>query len=137
MVYILLFFNIIVNEKRAVAKGYFMQIEKKEQTIKPPISKNLVSSNATLESSSSKTTHKLELDYAKSLSMTGVVDVPVFTDKNLTVKLNGESLIVTGQNLSVKTLDVSAGKLVIEGKVFSLKYTSSTTPSSFAKKLFR
>ncbi len=146
MVYILLFFNIIVNEKRTVAKGYFMQNSKFEQPKTDSISKSFGTIKGpdapSSQKNSSATTqkkshHKLELDHAHSMSMTGVVDVAVFTDKNITIKLSGENLVVTGQNLSVKTLDTTEGKLVVEGQVFSLKYTSQASPTSFAKKLFR
>ncbi len=81
--------------------------------------------------------HKLELDHTRAMSMTGVVDVPVFTDKNVTVRLDGETLLVTGQNLAVKNLDVESGRLQMTGRVFSLKYTSQATPTSFFKKLLK
>ena len=57
--------------------------------------------------------HKLELDHNRAMSMTGVVDVPVFTDKNITVRLNGETLLVVGQGLAVKNLDIENGKLQV------------------------
>lgn len=81
--------------------------------------------------------HKLELDHNRAMSMTGVVDVPVFTDKSITVRLEGETLLVTGQNLAVKNLDVESGKLQVTGRVFSLKYTSQATPTSFFKKILK
>lgn len=81
--------------------------------------------------------HKLELDRDHSLSMTGVKDVPTFTDKNVTVKLDKDTLLISGQNLLVKSLDVESGKLLISGQVTSLKYTSTATPTSFLKRLFK
>lgn len=81
--------------------------------------------------------HKLELDHERAMSMTGVRDVPVFTDKNLTVRLDNETLLVTGQNLAVKTLDIESGKLQVTGRVFSLKYTSQAAPTSFIKRIFK
>ena len=81
--------------------------------------------------------HKLEMDHHRSLSMTGVKDVPVFTDKNVTVILDGETLFITGQDLSVKNLDVENGKLSLTGTVYSLKYSSSSSPKSVLKKLFK
>lgn len=81
--------------------------------------------------------HKLEIDYMRSISMTGVTAVPVFTDKNITVRLATETLLITGQNLAVKTLDIENGKFSASGQVFSLKYTSQATPTSFVKKLFK
>ncbi len=87
--------------------------------------------------SSKRAAHKLELDPLHSLSMTGVKDVPVFTDKSATIKLDSETLLVQGQGLSLKTLDTDTGKLQIAGKFFSLKYTNQATPGSFFKKLFK
>lgn len=81
--------------------------------------------------------HKLELDHERAMSMTGVKDVPVFTDKNITVRLANETLLVTGQNLAVKNLDVESGKLQVTGRVFSLKYTSQTAPTSLIKRLLK
>ena len=81
--------------------------------------------------------HKLELDHERAMSMTGVRDVPVFTDKNLTVRLDNETLLVTGQNLAVKTLDVESGKLTVTGRVFSLRYTSQAAPKSLMKRIFK
>ena len=81
--------------------------------------------------------HKLELDHNRAMSMTGVVDVPVFTDKNITVRLNGETLLVVGQGLAVKNLDIENGKLQVTGRVSSLRYTSQTAPTSFVKKIFK
>ncbi|MCM1306320.1 MAG: YabP/YqfC family sporulation protein [Bacteroides sp.] len=81
--------------------------------------------------------HKLELDHERAMSMTGVKDVPVFTDKNITVRLANETLLVTGQNLAVKNLDVESGKLQVTGRVFSLRYTSQTAPTSIIKRIFK
>lgn len=81
--------------------------------------------------------HKLELDPERAMSMTGVRDVPVFTDKNITIRLANETLLVTGQNLAVKTLDVENGKLQVTGRVFSLRYTTQTAPTSVIKRIFK
>lgn len=71
------------------------------------------------------------------MSVTGVLDVPTFTDKNIVVKLADETLHVSGQGLSVKNLDVESGKLQIEGRVDAIKYVAKSTPGSFAKRIFR
>ncbi len=84
-----------------------------------------------------KIAHKVELDHVHAMSVTGVEDVPTFTDKNVVIRLKGETLTVSGQNLAVKSLDIGEGKLQIEGQVNALKYSSSTAPTSFAKRIFR
>ncbi len=79
--------------------------------------------------------HKLEMELHRSMSVTGVKAVPVFTDRNMTVRLEGETLAITGRGLAVKTLDVEHGKLSVTGDVLSLKFTGQT--DSFAKRLFK
>lgn len=80
--------------------------------------------------------HRLELD-RRSAHITGVTDVPVFSDKTVTIKLATETLTVTGQNLSVKSLDVESGSLTLSGEVTSLRYSATLTPTSFFKKLLK
>ncbi len=115
-------------------------------TSKQPINKNGSNSTKTQNLSEKQPSatapapqkgHKLELDHERAMSMTGVKDVPVFTDKNITVRLEGETLLVTGQNLAVKTLDIENGKLQVTGRVFSLKYTAQSTPTSVIKRIFK
>ena len=84
-----------------------------------------------------KTSHKVELDHVHAMSVTGVEDVPTFTDKTIVIRLKDETLTVSGQNLSVKNLDVTEGKLQIEGQVNALKYSASGAPTSFAKRIFK
>lgn len=80
--------------------------------------------------------HKLELDHHRMFSMTGVKDVPVFTDKNITVTLDGETLNIAGQDLAVKNLDIENGKLSVTGSVHSLKYSSQGS-ASLVKRIFK
>ena len=80
--------------------------------------------------------HRLELDHHRAMSMTGVKDVPVFTDKNVTVTLEGETLYITGQDLSVKNLDVENGKLSLSGTVHTLKYSTQGS-ASLVKRIFK
>lgn len=84
-----------------------------------------------------KSSHKVELDHLHAMSVTGVEDVPTFTDKTVVIRLKGETLTVSGQNLAVKNLDVTEGKLQIEGQVNALKYSTQTSPTSFAKRIFK
>ena len=84
-----------------------------------------------------KSSHKIELDHLHSMTVTGVSDVPTFTDRSVTVKLAGETLHISGQGLSIKNLDVESGKLQIEGRVDALKYVAQTSPGSLAKRIFR
>lgn len=107
---------------------------------KTTTSKNVAEAYAAKRSDNSETNsargHRLEMDHKRSLSMTGVKDVPVFTDKNITVVLDGETLFITGQGLSVKNLDVENGKLSVNGSVNSLKYSAQGS-TSLVKRIFK
>lgn len=81
--------------------------------------------------------HSIELNEHTRLAVSGVKAVPVFTDKGLTVELDGEVLTIIGKNLEVKALDVESGKLNVTGYVTALKYSAEVTPKSFIKKVFK
>lgn len=103
-------------------------------------SKTQTQSQKTIEQAAKtaqKSSHKVELDHLHAMSVTGVEDVPTFTDKTVVIRLKGETLTVSGQNLAVKNLDVTEGKLQIEGQVNALKYSTQTSPTSFAKRIFK
>lgn len=103
-------------------------------------SKTQTQSQKTIEQAAKtaqKSSHKVELDHLHAMSVTGVEDVPTFTDKTIVIRLEGETLTVSGQNLAVKNLDVTEGKLQIEGQVNALKYSAQTSPTSFAKRIFK
>ncbi|MBR2485824.1 MAG: YabP/YqfC family sporulation protein [Clostridia bacterium] len=68
--------------------------------------------------------HKVELDNHSLLSVTGVKGVPTFSDKEIKVLLKDENMLVSGQNLEIKLLDLERGNLVATGFVTGLKYSS-------------
>lgn len=106
---------------------------------KPTSEKTSLSRQATTKSAESgaRAPHKIELDHLHSMFVTGVVDVPTFTDKTVTVRLSNETLTIYGQNLAIKSLDVDNGKLQLSGQVNSLKYSAQSSPTSFAKRIFK
>ena len=81
--------------------------------------------------------HKIELDHLHGASMTGITSVPTFTDKTVTVKLKDETLVIVGQNLEIKSLDVENGRLTLSGRITSLKYSASAQPTSVFKRIFK
>lgn len=81
--------------------------------------------------------HKVELDHLHSMSVTGVVDVPTFTDKLVTVRLANETLQINGVGMSVKNLDVESGRLQLNGQVNAIKYSAQSSPTSLVKRIFK
>ncbi len=90
-----------------------------------------------LTTNTAKSSHKVELDHLHSMSVTGVVDVPTFTDKLVNVRLNNESMQIVGVGLTVKNIDVESGVLLISGQVNMIKYSASTTPTSLIKRILK
>ena len=52
-------------------------------------------------------------------------------------KVSGSKLYVQGKELEVSKLDVDLGVLDLIGEVFSMKYSGSSSPKGFFKRLFR
>ena len=81
--------------------------------------------------------HSLQLSEHRLLTVTGVKAVPTFTDKLITVELEGETLSVTGHDLVVKGLDLETGRFSAAGWVTSMRYSTAPDPSSFLKRIFK
>lgn len=81
--------------------------------------------------------HSLQLSEHRLLTVTGVKAVPTFTDKLITVELEGETLSVTGRDLVVKGLDLETGRFSAAGWVTSMRYSTAPDPSSFLKRIFK
>ena len=81
--------------------------------------------------------HSLHLSEHRLLTVTGVKAVPTFTDKLITVELEGETLSVTGHDLVVKGLDLETGRFSAAGWVTSMRYSTAPDPSSFLKRIFK
>lgn len=81
--------------------------------------------------------HSLQLSEHRLLTVTGVKAVPTFTDKLITVELEGETLSVTGHDLVVKGLDLETGRFSAAGWVTSMRYSTAPAPSSFLKRIFK
>ena len=81
--------------------------------------------------------HKVELDNHSLLSVTGVKGVPTFSDKEIKVMLKDENMLVSGQNLEIKLLDLERGNLVATGYVTGLKYSSGNVETGVLKRLFK
>lgn len=81
--------------------------------------------------------HSLQLSEHRLLTVTGVKAVPTFTDKLITVELDGETLSVTGHDLIVKGLDLETGRFSAAGWVTSMRYSTAPDPSSFLKRIFK
>lgn len=83
-----------------------------------------------------KKPHLLTLDNRTALTLTGVEDVPVFDEQNITVKLSDCSLVVKGSSLHISKLSLDSGDVAIDGQINSLQYLGSSS-GSLRSRLFR
>ena len=66
--------------------------------------------------------HKLTLNQREDLTMTGVTEVVSFDDTAVILKTHLGTLVVQGQDLSLKTLSVEGGNVAVTGHIASLVY---------------
>ena len=80
--------------------------------------------------------HRLELDGHELISVWGVKGVPTFGEREMKIVLDGEYLLVTGQGLEIKLLDLEKGQLIAKGYVTGMKYSSGGEKGVW-KKIFK
>ncbi|WP_217588332.1 sporulation protein YabP [Lentibacillus saliphilus] len=84
--------------------------------------------------------HQLKIHNRKSIEITGVKEVDSFDNEEFLLETVMGYLIVRGQNLHLKNLDVSQGVVSIKGRIYELSYVdehSQEKAKGFFSKLFR
>lgn len=69
-----------------------------------------------------KVPHTLNLEGRKSLSVSGVKDVESFDDREITACTDMGTLIIKGENLNIKKLNLDTFDLDVTGKICALDY---------------
>ncbi|MEF2293248.1 sporulation protein YabP [Virgibacillus dokdonensis] len=75
----------------------------------------------------------------KNLEITGVKEVDSFDNEEFLLETVMGYLIIRGQNLQLKNLDVNDGSVVIKGKIYELSYIDEQQEKAkgFFSKLFK
>lgn len=75
----------------------------------------------------------------KILNLQGIEDVISFDELNVYLITKDGNLLIEGTDLHITTLDVSAGKMMIEGYIRSIVYNDKepTAKSGFFSKMFK
>ncbi|MFD2045565.1 sporulation protein YabP [Ornithinibacillus salinisoli] len=84
--------------------------------------------------------HQLKINNRKLLEITGVKEVDSFDNEEFLLETVMGYLIVRGQNLQLKNLDVSEGVVSIKGKIYELSYVDENhqeKAKGFFSKLFK
>ncbi|WP_106495598.1 sporulation protein YabP [Lentibacillus sp. Marseille-P4043] len=84
--------------------------------------------------------HFVKINNRKDLEITGVKEVDSFDNEEFLLETVMGYLIIRGQNLQLKNLDVGEGLVAIKGKVYELSYVDEhhqEKAKGFFSKLFR
>lgn len=84
--------------------------------------------------------HFVKLNNRKNLEITGVKEVDSFDNEEFLLETVMGYLIVRGQNLQLKNLDVGEGLVTIKGKIYELSYVDEhhqEKAKGFFNKLFK
>ncbi len=85
--------------------------------------------------------HELVLTNRERLNVSGVIEVESFDEKEVILATEVGTLVIRGQNLHIKQLDLEQGNFSVEGKVGSLTYSAEKDGhqrgKSFLERLLR
>lgn len=70
--------------------------------------------------------HQLSLRNRESLQMDGVLNVESFDNEEVVVETDGGGLIVRGEELHIKELNLETGTLQLTGLVHSMEYVGES-----------
>ncbi len=84
--------------------------------------------------------HHVKMNNRRNLEITGVKEVDSFDAEEFLLQTSMGYLVVRGQNLQMKNLDVDQGIVAIKGKVYELSYLDeqqSEKAKGFFSKMFK
>lgn len=81
--------------------------------------------------------HQLVMQQRAKLDLDGVVEVEHFDELSVTLATSLGTLVICGQDLHVRQLNLEAGALTVEGKINSLSYQDLRKCSGFLGRMLR
>ena len=72
-----------------------------------------------------------------TLEITGIKKVNGASAAHLELILDNTSLLVTGENMEVRKLDVEAGVIEVTGRIDTIKYADKKEKGSFIKRILK
>src|SRR5699024_8658521 len=84
--------------------------------------------------------HIIKINNRKKLEISGVKEVDSFDNEEFLIETIMGYLIIRGENLQLKNLDVGSGSVIIKGKVYELSYVdeeSEGKAKGFFSKIFK
>lgn len=81
--------------------------------------------------------HNIILESRKSLRISGVKDIDVFTENKVVLNTVMGELVIKGDDLHISTLTVENGDFMMTGNISAMVYSTYPTTDNVFKKLFR
>lgn len=81
--------------------------------------------------------HTLTLENQQRASLTGIISVESFNEKQVNVKTQTRYLIISGESLNVSKFNTENGTLVVEGNITEVRYTEKGKTAGIIKKIFK
>ena len=81
--------------------------------------------------------HNVILEDRTRLSISGVIDVESFDDRQIVAKTSKGNLILRGNELHIDKLSLDSGELVVTGLITDLGYEEAAPGGSLWSRLFK
>jgi len=81
--------------------------------------------------------HSINIDNQKRASLTGVIAVESFNDRQIHLKISSGSLTICGEGLVIAKFNTENGTLVADGKIIEIRYSDGTGKAGVIKRLFK
>lgn len=97
-------------------------------------------SSQTESAVSSRRTHVLHMEDRKQLSLTAIMDVDSYSDTIVMCKTAFGDMIIEGEDLHVRELNLENGEMQLQGTITAITYTKEETDKKsvgFFRRLFR
>ncbi|WP_112179145.1 MULTISPECIES: sporulation protein YabP [Paraliobacillus] len=69
-----------------------------------------------------QTEHQVRINNRRSIDISGVKEVDSFDNQEFLLQTVMGYIMIRGENLQIKNLDVGEGNIAIKGKIFELSY---------------
>ncbi|MBR0423374.1 MAG: sporulation protein YabP [Clostridia bacterium] len=86
---------------------------------------------------STKNPHSVTMENRKNLILSGIKEVNNYDENTVDLYTEMGRLVIKGENLNIKKLNLDFGDLEVDGKISSLNYSNEKSKSGFFSKLFK
>ena len=84
-----------------------------------------------------KRPHSITMEERRKLSISGVLNVESFDEREIIMETSEGNLIIRGEDLSISKLSVDNGAVNVQGKITDLQYEEPVVRQGFRARLFR